>query len=160
MCDYCGCREQAAIEELSQEHEQLLNVVYRLRRDGARGDHPAVLEALEVELAPLLRRHTDKEEQGLFVQLRDAWAADDRLDVLVDEHRRIEELLEAVVAGGADWHGALVLLADELSEHIFDEETDLFPYARYELREAQWAAVEEVHDRAERGELATAGSGA
>ena len=148
MCDYCGCRRQATIDELSQEHEQLLNVVYRLRRDAARADHAAVVEVLDVELAPLLRRHTDKEERGLFVQLRDAWSVDGRLASLEDEHRRIEGLLETVVAGGASWRDALVCLGDELSEHIFDEETDLFPYAMYELSDGQWSAVEQVHANA------------
>lgn len=159
MCDYCGCRRQAAIEELSLEHEQLLDLIYRLHRDVERDDHPAVVRRIESELAPLLRQHTDKEERGLFVQLRAAWIADDRLRVLEGEHRRVEELLDRVVRGGKGWQDALERLGDELSEHTFDEETDLFPYAVYELSDEQWAAVEEAHGLAAQDAVAAAGDG-
>lgn len=146
MCDYCGCRRQSAIDELSEEHERLLDLLYRLRGEGARGDHAAVVRTLETAIAPLLEEHTDKEERGLFVQLREAWAADDRLRDLVDEHRDIEERVATVLAGGPGWQDAVRSLGDALSEHILDEETDLFPYALYELTPHQWDAVEAVHD--------------
>jgi hemerythrin-like domain-containing protein len=145
MCDYCGCRLRPAIDELSEEHERLLDLVYGLRRKAEAGDHAQVAATLERDLAPLLRHHADKEERGLFTQLRAAWQADDRLDALVTEHRDLERLLAGVIAGGQDWTRLLLRLADELTEHIFDEETDLFPYALYELTPAQWDEVEAVH---------------
>lgn len=154
MCDFCGCRGQAPIDELSREHERLLDVIYQVRRDAARDDHPTVVETFAAEFLPLLRRHTAKEEQGLFAQLRTAWAADERLRALVAEHRRIEKLLDVVLRGDPGWRETVVQLGDELSAHIFDEETDLFPYALYELRDEQWAAVAAAHERTRDEELA------
>lgn len=145
MCDYCGCRRQAAIDELSDEHDRLLNLTYGLRRAARQGDHATVIETLDARIVPLLRRHTDKEERGLFTQLRNAWAVDERLDRLVDEHRDIEVQIARVRAGGPTWVHQVRQLADTLSAHIMDEETDLFPYALYELDAAQWTAVEAVH---------------
>lgn len=147
MCDYCGCRDTAAaIGELSDEHEEVLELTYRLRRLAGVGDHPGVAEVLET-LEPLLARHTAKEEQGLFTQLRAAWGADDRLDALVDEHRMVDALLDVVRAGDPGWRTAARTASDTLSAHLLAEETDLFPYAMYELRPEQWAAIDEIHAR-------------
>ena len=148
MCDYCGCRRQAAIDELSDEHDRLLNLAYGLRRAARRDDHATVIATLDTQIVPLLRRHTDKEERGLFTQLRRAWAVDERLDSLVGEHRDIEGQIDRVRAGGTAWKVHVRQLADTLSTHIMDEETDLFPYALYELDAAQWAAIDAVHDAA------------
>lgn len=87
MCAYCGCRQRPAIDELSEEHEQLLELVYGLRRRAETGDHAEVVAVLEGDLGPLLAHHADKEERGLFTQLRTSWHADDRLDTLVAAHR-------------------------------------------------------------------------
>ena len=145
MCDFCGCRSQPAIDELSAEHERLLDLVYALRRDAARSDHATVVRTLETAIVPLLHHHTDKEERGLFAQLRAAWEADARLSALESEHRHLEELIATVLRGAAGWSAVVGRMADELSQHVFDEETDLFPYALYELDDARWDAVEAVH---------------
>jgi hemerythrin-like domain-containing protein len=148
VCDYCGCRSQPAIDELSEEHDRLLDLVYGLRRHATPGGHATVTAILEHEVVPLLRHHTDKEERGLFEQLRSAWGVDDRLATLVAEHRDIDGLVDHVLAGGPDWAAAVHGLVRSLSRHIADEETDLFPYALYELAERQWDAVEAVHGAA------------
>lgn len=145
MCDYCGCRRHAPIEELSEEHEELLELGYRLRRLAREGAPAEALELLEQRLVPLLRAHTAKEERGLFAQLRSTWEADDRLDALVSEHRAMDAALAVVRRGGLGWTAALEALLADLSEHIMAEETDLFPYAAYDLGADQWRAVEEVH---------------
>ena len=145
MCDYCGCRRHAPIEELSEEHEELLEIGYRLRRLAREGAPAEALELLEERLVPLLRAHTAKEERGLFAQLRSTWAADDRLDALISEHRAMDAALATVCRGGPRWTAALEVLLADLAEHILAEETDLFPYAAYDLDADQWRAVEEVH---------------
>ncbi len=145
MCDYCGCRRQPAINELSDEHEQLLEHVSQLRRLARSGSHDEVAEILRVHVEPALDVHTTKEERGIFTELRRSWVADDRLDALVGEHRAIEVLIDRILAAEIDWRSLVRDLADELSGHIVDEETDLFPYALYELTPAQWEAVERLH---------------
>ncbi len=145
MCDYCGCRQQPAIDELSEEHEQLLEQVSQLRRLARSGSHDEVADILRVHVVPALAVHTTKEERGIFTELRRSWVADDRLDALVGEHRAIEERIGRILAAEDDWRPLVRELADELSGHIVDEETDLFPYALYELTPAQWEAVESLH---------------
>lgn len=147
MCDYCGCRNEAAIAELSDEHDRIQDLAYDLERLADTGDHRAVCAFLDEHLMPLLQHHTEKEEQGLFAQLRTSWEADDRLDTLVQEHRDIEVRLRQVRTGGPEWPHAVTLLVAELSQHILDEEVDLFPYALYELRPSQWEALTELHAR-------------
>jgi hemerythrin-like domain-containing protein len=104
-----------------------------------------VLELVDGGFADLLEHHTAKEERGLFTQLRSSYAADERLDTLTGEHRALEVLLASVRAGRDGWQEALVRFVDELANHVLDEEVDLFPYAMYELQDAQWERVAEVH---------------
>ncbi len=145
MCDYCGCRRQPVIDELSDEHEHLLEHVSQLRRLSRSGSHDEVAEILRVHVVPALAVHTTKEERGIFTELRRSWVADDRLDALVGEHRAIEELIGRILAAEIDWRPLVRELADDLAGHIVDEETDLFPYALYELTPGQWEAVESLH---------------
>ena len=136
MCDYCGCRRHAPIEELSGEHEELLEVGYRLRRLTREGRPDEALALLEQRLVPLLRSHTSKEERGLFVQLRSAWEADDRLDSLVDEHRTIAmaagDLRSAVAPGVYGTSPQGILMAEDTRsawEAYIPERMDLRPRA-------------------------------
>lgn len=149
MCDYCGCRLIPPIAELSEEHDRLLDLAYTLRRLAEDDAHDEVVQLLDGEFTSLLRRHTDKEEDGVFCQLRSLGAADDRLDQLVAEHRDIEEQLARVRRGGDGWQEELDRLAADLGDHVIDEEIDLFPFAMYELDDAQWDVVAEVHAGAE-----------
>ncbi len=148
MCDYCGCRRQPAIDELSQEHEDILELTSRLRRLALDGTHAEVVAIVDDQLAPLLDHHTTKEERGLFAQLLATGEADARLGELVDEHRDIEDALAEIRRGADGWQRTAARLLHVLSEHILAEETDLFPYALYELRSDQWDAVEALHDAA------------
>lgn len=145
VCDYCGCRLIPPIAELSEEHDRLLDLAYKLRRLADDGAREAAMALLEDEFTTLLRHHTSKEEQGIFDQLRSLGAAGARLDQLVDEHRDIEEQIARVQRGEQGWQDALRQLAADLSGHIVDEEVDLFPFAMYELDDAQWDTVAEVH---------------
>lgn len=145
MCDYCGCRDRSPIDDLAKEHERVLDLGYQLRRLAREGAHREAAAILEHDFVPLLAHHTAKEERGLFTQLRASWEADDRLDALVDEHRAMEAQLAIVALGAPGWEDVLVALVADLAEHVLSEETDLFPYALYELSADQWQAVEDVH---------------
>ena len=145
MCDYCGCRLLPPIAELSDEHDRLLDLAYSLRRLAENGDHAQLLELLDGEFTSLLATHTDKEERGVFHQLRSLGAADDRLDQLIGEHRDLEQQLDRLRRREDGWVEQVRVLAADLSGHIVDEEVDLFPFAMYELDDGQWDAVVEVH---------------
>lgn len=151
MCDYCGCRNQPEIAELSQEHDRLLDLAYDLKHLAAGGSHTEVLAIVDGPFASLLAHHTGKEERGIFTQLRSHDEADDRLDALLTEHRELEAQLTAVREGHEGWRSVLVRLVADLNQHVIDEEVDLFPYAMYELRGPQWDRVAEVHADASPG---------
>jgi hemerythrin-like domain-containing protein len=144
MCDYCGCRDRPAIAELSAEHDELLELVYGLRRLAEADEHARARALVEQRVLPLLRDHVDKEERGLFTQLRAAWEADARLDALADEHRGLDERM-ARLTESPSWREELHEAARMLADHIVAEEVDLFPYALYELGSGQWEAIDAVH---------------
>lgn len=146
MCDYCGCRTAPAIDELSHEHERLLNLGHGARRRALSEDHATIVALLESEFLPLLTEHTRKEEAGLFAELRSTWEADDRIAALEDEHEELEELFDVVRRGGHGWREALDVAVRLLSDHVMDEETDLFPYALYALSPDQWSVVARRHE--------------
>lgn len=145
MCDYCGCRFIAPIADLSDEHDRLMDLAYELRRLADAGARDRVMGILDGEFGSLLRHHTDKEERGVFAQLRATGGAGPRLDALIGEHRDIEIQLARVRRGDEGWQQAMSRLASDLAGHILDEEVDLFPYAMYELDDTQWDTVAEVH---------------
>lgn len=151
MCDHCGCRDEPAVDDLSREHETLLDLAYLLRRLASEGDHEAAVDLVGRELAPLLHRHTRKEELGLFTQLRASWAADSQVSELVGQHRSVEAQLEVIRAGADGWQDTAAALVADLDAHVLEEEVDLFPYAVYLLDEVQWGAVADVHEQV-RGE--------
>jgi hemerythrin-like domain-containing protein len=145
VCDYCGCRTAPAIDELSDEHDRLLNLGHGARRRALTEDYATIVALLESEFLPLLAAHTRKEEAGLFAELRASWEADDRIAALEDEHEEIDALFDVVRRGGHGWRGALDVAVRLLSDHVMDEETDLFPYALYALSPEQWADVTRRH---------------
>ena len=136
MCDYCDCRSQPEIAVLSDQHEQILSVIAALRR--------ALADGVDSELAPcvsalsdLLLPHARREEVGVFAQLRDA-VSTGYVGRFEREHVEIERQLTAPALD----RSSLASVLDVLSEHILDEETDMYPAARQLLDATQWAAVD------------------
>lgn len=147
MCEYCGCQALTAIDELTREHDLVVNMIGLVRGAVATGDVPASA-ALARRIAALLGPHTEVEERGLFPALADDFP--DHVHDLLAEHRRIEAVLdEAADAVPADpaWPGRLVRTLDLLREHILKEQDGVFPAALASLRTADWEAVEAVRAR-------------
>lgn len=91
----------------------------------ARSRRIEILETWDREL----RLHFAIEEEDLFPALRAAADARTRdlLDRLLEEHRRLAELREAVDAAGPETlDAALGAFADLLEEHVRTEERELF----------------------------------
>ncbi len=141
MCDYCGCRETGAIEELSEDHELALHLVAGLRRTlegGAAQERSSLLR----ELQQILPAHLEKEEAGIFARLEEdpgfAWY----LGELTAGHANLRAGLLSIDGSDAD---ALAAALDELEAHIDLEEHDLFPASRMIIDDAGWEAVAAVH---------------
>lgn len=90
MCEYCGCQALETIDELTQEHERIVNLI-SLLRDARRDGAVARMAELAREIAAVLGPHTQVEEHGLFPAL--AAEFPEQIAALEDEHRRIEAVL-------------------------------------------------------------------
>lgn len=138
MCNYCGCRQFPLIAQLTTEHEEITNAAGRLREaitDG-RGDPLLRLD----ELVNLLTPHTQKEEAGLFAELRAEGSLTEAVDQLCDEHDDIHTVLEGIDREAPDWATVLAALG-RLRRHIDNEEHGLFPAAVIALPMPAWERV-------------------
>ncbi|HTH06581.1 MAG TPA: hemerythrin domain-containing protein [Ilumatobacteraceae bacterium] len=136
MCDYCDCRAQPEIQALSNEHERILEVVGKLRRN--EGETADRLDQSLDALAELLGTHTAREEAGIFSRLRSAQIDDGYLDRFESDHTLIDQTL---VAAKAD-HRRIEALLVIVTNHILHEETDMYPAARQILGPADWEQID------------------
>jgi hypothetical protein len=95
MCEYCGCQAIAAIDQLTREHDLVVNLIGEVRAARAAGDIDAVAR-LARDIAAVLGPHTVGEEHGLFPLLADEFP--DQVAALEAEHRRIEVVLGEAAA--------------------------------------------------------------
>ncbi|TMR90695.1 hemerythrin domain-containing protein [Nonomuraea basaltis] len=139
MCNYCGCREFPLIGHLSQEHWDIHECAWALRRtigDGRYSDATALLDKLLARLVP----HTAAEESGLFTELRAEGTLADEVERLCAEHTDIHGVLGAIDRDAPDWPAVLNAL-DRLHQHIDHEEHGLFPAAVIMLPLATWDRI-------------------
>ncbi|KUN88487.1 hemerythrin HHE cation-binding protein [Streptomyces bungoensis] len=144
MCEYCGCQALESIDQLTLEHEAVVNLISRVRDAHRDGDVPRMAGAARAITAVLVP-HTQVEERGLFPAL--AVDFPEQMAALEDEHRRIEAVLEEAAAGTpADptWPERLMATLGVLRDHILKEQDGVFPAALAALDTEQWEAVEAV----------------
>ncbi|MCX3288885.1 hemerythrin domain-containing protein [Streptomyces nigra] len=148
MCEYCGCQALETIDELTQEHDEVVRLISHLRPAHEDG---GVLRMAEIarEIAKVLGPHTEVEEHGLFPAL--AGDFPDQIAALEAEHRRIEAVLDE--ADGAfltdpTWPDRLMEAMAVLRDHILKEQDGVFPAALANLSTEEWEAVEAARAKA------------
>jgi hemerythrin-like domain-containing protein len=144
MCEYCGCQTVTAIDDLTREHDMVVNLIGEVRAAHAATDTARMAE-LARQITSVLEPHTYVEERGLFPVL----AADfpDQVTALQAEHRHIEAVLgEAADGAPADptWPARLVETLDLLREHILKEQDGVFPAALANLNPEDWDAIDTI----------------
>jgi hemerythrin-like domain-containing protein len=146
MCEYCGCQALAAVDLLTREHDQVVDLIAKVRASHA-DDVPRMIE-LARRIATVLGPHNEVEEHGLFPAL--AGDFPDHIAELEAEHRRIE----AVLAEAADrtpsdpaWPQRLLAALGLLRRHILKEQDGVFPAALAGLRTEQWETIDAIRDR-------------
>jgi hemerythrin-like domain-containing protein len=147
MCEYCGCQAVTAIDDLTREHDLVVNMIGEVRAAHRGGDVPAMAR-LARRIAEVLGPHTQVEEDGLFPLLSDEFP--DHVAALRDEHRRIEAVLDAASGGTPPdprWPGDLIDTLDLLREHILKEQDGVFPAALTSLSGTDWDTVDAVRAR-------------
>lgn len=146
MCDYCTCRLQPAIAQFGAEHDRIELVARAVEQAHERGDRRGA-RVLAGELLALLVPHVTREEQGLFPELAASGGAQHtrRMEL---EHDELEAALGPVAAGvdtDEQW-AALPAALDDLRQHIWIEEFDVFPAALQLLDPFAWDRVEHICD--------------
>ena len=133
MCDYCGCRSEPEIAALSADHERMLGLTAGLRRAHETGTPAADLAA---ELTRMLGPHPRREERGMLAALVAEGIDADYVMRFEHEHDTHAELL-----AGTDTERQVLEIVDLLEDHIFREESDLFPAAHQLLGSDAWATI-------------------
>ena len=127
------------------EHVEIINASGELRR-AVGGDGDVAVAA--GRLGALLHPHTATEEAGLFTVMKGIEEYHDHIETLCAEHRTLDDLLEAIVAGE---HSRMDEFDVALREHIHKEDNGLFPAAALGLDGDQWIEIDErthEHDHA------------
>ncbi|MFJ8112074.1 hemerythrin domain-containing protein [Streptomyces sp. NPDC096132] len=150
MCEYCGCQALETIDELTQEHDEVVRLLSHLRPARQEGGAARMAEVAR-EIARVLGPHTRVEEHGLFPAL--AGDFPEQIAALEAEHRRIEAVLAEAAEGATPsdpaWPDRLMEAMAVLRDHILKEQDGVFPAALANLSTEEWEAVEAV--RAEAG---------
>jgi hemerythrin-like domain-containing protein len=134
-----------AIDELTREHDHVVNLIGDVRAAVTAGDLPRVVQ-LARAIAAVLGPHTEVEEHGLFPAL--AGDFPDHVTALRDEHRHIEAVLAEAANPDHTWPARLVDTLDVLREHILKEQDGVFPAALTTLRTEDWEVVDTIRSRA------------
>jgi hemerythrin-like domain-containing protein len=144
MCEYCGCQALATIEELTREHDLVVNLMGEVRTAHAGADTVRMAE-LARQIAIVLGPHTEVEEHGLLPALTADFP--EHVAALEAEHRCVEAVLADASAGTpADpaWPARLIETLALLREHILKEQDGVFPAAQISLDPDQWERIEVV----------------
>jgi hemerythrin-like domain-containing protein len=147
MCEYCGCQSVTVIDELTREHDLVVNLIGDVRSAHAAGDVSQMAE-LARRIAAVLGPHTEVEEHGLFPLLTDEFP--DHVAALKAEHRHIETVLGVASPNtptDPSWPRQLMETLELLREHILKEQDGVFPAALIALSGADWDSVDAVRTR-------------
>lgn len=151
MCEYCGCQDVESIGELIREHDAIIGLIRQVREHIAAGRLDQVASACW-QISLVLRPHTIVEEEALFPAM--ATEFPDHMQMLLGEHRRIEEVLRQVCAADAitsDITARLNEVLHLLREHIFKEQDGVFPAAMTTLNPEDWDRMDAVRARVGNG---------
>jgi hypothetical protein len=70
MCEYCGCQSLTAIDDLTREHDAVVDLISHVR-DAHRAGDTGLMARLARRIGAVLEPHTQVEEHGLFPALAD-----------------------------------------------------------------------------------------
>jgi hemerythrin-like domain-containing protein len=129
------------------EHTALVDQTYGVRQALQSGDSAGAMTVL-TDLVSRLRRHVQREEDGIFRALRSSGEFLDEVDALEGEHGALEKAIAALDAETPDFPAAVTRLLDDLAVHIDREDYGIFPVSVVTLGAAGWTIVDEAHSAA------------
>ena len=138
MCNYCGCREIPMIAKLNAEHDAIVNSTYALQVALREQDVESAKTAGKI-LGELLHPHTQREQVGLFAEMKKDELFTEHIASLCAEHDELDGELCLIAAGDLTRITAMITL---LNNHIDREENGLFPAALAYLDDSQWDTIQ------------------
>lgn len=122
-----------ATDILTADHNRARGMVNRLEQAKEAGELRIMTHLVDL-LFEELRVHTTVEEEVFYPTIR---RTSDEIGDLVDEgleeHHVVDVLMDEIVAlepGTDEWTAKLTVLVENLTHHIDEEESDLFPKVR------------------------------
>lgn len=115
---------------LADEHAKIAQLLERI---GAAGDRPWIRDELIRQVRNDLAAHAMAEERTVYAALRAHPEASLRMPLSTQEHREIEQMLEELARTtpeSAVWETTFELLCEAVTQHMQEEELDVFPIAR------------------------------
>lgn len=137
MCSYCGCRNIPMIAKLNAEHDAILNASHTLQTALREQDPDLAREGSE-KVSTLLHPHTQREQLGVFAEMKLDPQFTEHIDSLCAEHDELDQLLQGIAGGRLTLIPATLTL---LNNHINREENGLFPAALTFLDDEQWDRI-------------------
>ena len=138
MCSYCGCRNIPMIAKLNAEHDAIVNSTYALQVALREQDVESAKTAGKI-LGELLHPHTQREQVGLFAEMKKDELFTEHIASLCAEHDELDEELSLIATGDLTRITAMITL---LTNHIDREENGLFPAALAYLDDSQWDTIQ------------------
>ncbi|MEV6318607.1 hemerythrin domain-containing protein [Streptomyces sp. NPDC051776] len=116
------------VQELTTDHREVDELFQQIEKTApGNSERKRLLDQLTIELV----RHSVAEEMYLYPAVREHLAGGDNLaDREIADHARVEELLkdlEERTADDKDFDRLVIKLKTEVTSHVQDEETNLFP---------------------------------
>lgn len=122
------------IDELIDEHRQMMTIMATLRRAGDGSEVDELLDQLETALA----HHTEREETGLFHTLHNVDVPAEYVGLFEHDHGHLVDLLQSSRRDRQN----MDRLLQSLEAHMKREEADMFPAAEQLLSPVDWADIE------------------
>jgi hemerythrin superfamily protein len=117
-----------ALSLLTRDHRLVEELFTELERST-----PQQLDPLARRICKLLRVHTQIEEELFYPAAGRALPNESFIERAEHEHAEARETIarvESLAAAHPDFNGAIALLAQQISEHVQEEEGQLFPQLR------------------------------
>ena len=126
------------IAKLNAEHDAIVNSTYALQVALREQDVESAKTAGKI-LGELLHPHTQREQVGLFAEMKKDGLFTEHIASLCAEHDELDGELCLIAAGDLTRITAMITL---LNNHIDREENGLFPAALAYLDESQWDTIQ------------------
>ncbi|MCU1676657.1 MAG: hypothetical protein JWM93_1415 [Frankiales bacterium] len=145
MCARCACPSVGALDDLTREHDAVVELIENSSAASASRDARSAVRLCQ-DLSGILTPHTAVEEEGLFPAMARDHA--DHVGVLHAEHDRIHRVVRSVAHGQLTegWPTRLDEALQLLRTHIRKEEDGVFPAALATLTTADWITVDRIRE--------------